>query len=233
MFEKEAAGLQKMAATQTIRIPEVIGHGATPTGAFLLLEFIASGARNPDSWALFGRKLAAFHQTSDPLFGWETDNYIGSLLQYNARHEDWPGFYIAERLQPQLEMARRAGHLHAADEKAFHRLYKTIGDQCPDEPPALIHGDLWSGNFLFDEAGQPVLFDPAPAFAHREMDLAMSRLFGGFDARFYRAYETEMPLAPGFGQRLEVYQLYYLMVHVNLFGGGYIQQVRNILKRFM
>ncbi|MBI5915881.1 MAG: fructosamine kinase family protein [Bacteroidetes bacterium] len=229
MFGTEAAGLGLLASAGALRTPAVLGFGETPQGAFLLLEFIETGFRPPVFWEKFGTGLAHLHRSSAEKFGLGHDNFIGSLPQSNSQHDTWASFYIHERLLPQLDLAKQSNRLQSADFQDFEILFKKLPDLCPAEPPALTHGDLWSGNFLCSTAGQPVLIDPAVSYAHREMDLAMSRLFGGFERPFYRSYEAAWPLAPGFEQRLPVYQLYYLLVHVNLFGGGYVGSVRSAL----
>ena len=230
MFEKEAKGLALLAETKTIRIPEVIAHGQMDGSAFLLLEYIETGFRQDGFWEAFGHSLADLHKCSAPQFGLGHNNYIGSLPQANGLHNSFVDFYMNERLQPQLDLAISSKLLNNTDEKHLQKLYKKLPDLCPNELPALIHGDLWSGNFLVSAESHPVLIDPSAAYSHRELDIAMSRLFGGFDRPFYRAYEEAYPLAPGFEKRLPVYQLYYLMVHVNLFGGGYVGSVRRILE---
>ncbi len=232
MFRTEAQGLALLGASQSIRTPKVFGHGSAGGHAFLVLEFIPPGYKNRLFWETFGRALANLHGNTSAQFGFAHDNFIGSLPQSNTRHASWPSFYAEERLWPQLLLACEQGYLDKTAEQQLDHLCRNLGWLCPEEPPALTHGDLWSGNFLCDADGQPVLVDPAAAFAHREMDLAMSRLFGGFDEAFYRAYEENWPLEPGFDKRLEIYQLYYLLVHVNLFGGAYVQSVLDILKRF-
>lgn len=233
MFRTESQGLALLGASQAIRTPKVFGHGCTEDGhAYLLLEYIAPGYRNRLFWERFGQALANLHGNTSALFGFAHDNFIGRLPQSNSRQETWPEFYAEERLWPQMLMARELGYFNAAAEQQLDRLCNQLSWHCPEEPPALCHGDLWSGNFLCDAAGFPVLIDPAACFVHREMDLAMSRLFGGFDPAFYAAYEAAWPLEPGFEQRVEIYQLYYLLVHVNLFGGGYVDSVQRILERF-
>lgn len=232
IFEAEAMGLILLAATATIRTPTVIGSGETEAGGFLLLEYIETSYRPTGFWEKFGTDLAELHRHSATAFGLGHDNFIGNLPQSNCQHDDWPDLYVNERLMPQLEIAKQQEQLQSADFQDFENLFRRIPDLCPTEPPALIHGDLWSGNFLCNANGQPVLIDPATSYSHREMDLAMSRLFGGFDRSFYRSYEEAWPLAAGFEKRLPVYQLYYLLVHVNLFGGGYVGQVRSILNEF-
>jgi hypothetical protein len=233
MFETEAKGLDLLGRTHTLRIPKVIGSGETPDGSFLLMEFVETGYREEGFWEEFGTSLAALHRQTAPQFGLDHANFIGSLPQPNHYHNTWPSFYIHERLQPHLDMALQSKHLQHADARLFEKLYQKLPGICPDEPPALVHGDLWSGNFLVSTDSHPVLVDPSVSYAHREMDLGMSRLFGGFDRTFYRSYEEAWPLSPGFEQRLPVYQLYYLMVHVNLFGGGYAGSVRTVLRQFV
>lgn len=233
MLGTEAKGLQVLQAAQAIRIPQIIAQGQTTEGiAFLVLEYIQGGARQSTFWQQFGFSLAALHRNTAPKFGLDHTNFIGSLPQSNQWHDTWSIFFAEERLLPQMQMARTAKLLDSNDEKRFHILCQQLHSICPVEAPALIHGDLWSGNFLCDESGKPVLIDPAVAYAHREMDLAMSKLFGGFDAAFYQAYHEAWPLEPGFEQRVEIFQLYYLLVHVNLFGRSYVPAVRGILQQF-
>ncbi len=232
MFRTEALGLALLGASKVIAVPKVYGHGPAGDHTFLLLEYIRPGHRNSRFWEDFGTTLAAMHGTTSAQFGFAHDNFIGSLPQSNQRHDTWQKFYSEARLLPQMRLAHEHNRLNANDEKQLENLCKKLPSLCPEEPPALTHGDLWSCNFLCNPESKPVLIDPAASFAHREMDLAMSRLFGGFDAVFYQSYEDAWPLAPGFEARLEVYQLYYLLVHVNLFGGGYVESVRKILRRF-
>ncbi len=232
MFRTEALGLALLGASRIIAVPKVLGHGTAGEYAFLLLEYIAPGLRSRRFWEEFGSSLATLHGTTSAQFGFAHDNFIGSLPQSNARHDDWQSFFSEERLLPQMRRAREHNRLNTNDKHLLENLCKRIPAICPDEPPALTHGDLWSGNFLCNTTNKPVLIDPAASFAHREMDLAMSRLFGGFDAVFYQSYEEAWPLAPGFEERVEVYQLYYLLAHVNLFGGGYVESVRGILRRW-
>jgi len=233
MFETEQKGLELLAAAKTIQIPSVIGIVSDEKNAGLLLEYIDTGYRADGFWEKFGTALANLHRQTNEEYGLDHDNFIGSLPQSNGRHNSWSEFYIHERLLPQIKMAEADGQITPNDQKAFDSLFKKLPDICPEEKPSLTHGDLWSGNFLVSSESDPVLIDPAVSYAHREMDLAMSRLFGGFDRSFYRAYEEAWPLVPGFEKRLPIYQLYYLMVHVNLFGGSYVRSVRNILKEFV
>ncbi|MBL7781472.1 MAG: fructosamine kinase family protein [Saprospiraceae bacterium] len=233
MFRTEAQGLALLGASRVIRTPRTLGHGITDEGhAFLLMEFIEPGYKNRLFWENFGRALANLHGNTSAQFGFAHHNFIGSLPQSNTRHSTWESFFAEERLWAQMLPACEKGYFTKTHENQLDGLCRKLASICPKEPPALIHGDLWSGNFLCDTIGHAVLIDPAAAFAHREMDLAMSRLFGGFDSFFYKAYEEAWPLEAGFEKRLEVYQLYYLLVHVNLFGGGYVDRVQEILRRW-
>lgn len=230
MFEAEEAGLEQL--QEHIRTPKVLGREAAGEWAFLLLEYIEEGKRTPDFWVQFGQALAEVHQHSAGQFGLEYDNYIGSLDQSNQQRESWLGFYQSQRLEPQVRMAMDKGLLWSTASSDFERIYVKLGEICPEEPPALIHGDLWGGNFLTTSNGQAALIDPAVCYAHREMDLAMSRLFGGFSQLFYESYQEHYPTAPGLEARLDIYQLYYLLVHVNLFGRSYTSAVKRIVEKY-
>lgn len=231
MFETEANGLQALG--QHLRTPQIIKVGQFENTSFLILEWIESGHKSKSFWEEFGIALAQMHRIEQAHFGWQEDNFIGTLPQKNKQQQDWTTFYIQERLQPQVKMAFDKGLFHQSDTAAFEQLYAKLDSICPKESPALIHGDLWSGNFMCDKNSNPVLIDPSVAYAHREMDLAMTRLFGGFATEFYQAYQVTYPLEKGFEERIEIYQLYYLLVHVNLFGGSYVQSVQSTLKRFV
>ncbi len=230
MFEAEAHGLALLAAPAALAVPQVLGMGQAGSCAFLLLEFVPPGQRNQHFWEAFGAGLAQLHRTTQVYFGLDRDNFIGSLPQHNKPHPDWVSFFVAERLVPQVTLALDKGLLWPGAEQHLQQFYARLPDICPAEPPALIHGDLWSGNFLAGSGAKPFLIDPAACFAHREMDLAMSRLFGGFAPEFYQAYQEVYPTDPGLEGRLEVYQLYYLLVHVNLFGRAYTPGVERVVK---
>lgn len=225
MFEAEAHGLRWLAAGP-LRVPEVLAIGST----FLVLELLEPATRAKGFEETLGRGLAALHRADpQPKFGLERDNYIGRLPQSNAMHDDWASFYRDERLLPQIERAGLDGALRRRFDALFARLPELVG---PAEPPARLHGDLWGGNLHVDEHGAPCLIDPAAHAGHREVDLAMMRLFGGFGARVFAAYEEAYPLAPGAAERVPLYQLYPLLVHVNLFGGGYLAGVERALDRY-
>lgn len=232
-FKKEAEGLKLLqSANSKLRIPEVIAE-ESPDGelpGFLLMEYIKPG-RTGDS-VRFGAELAKLHQTKDTAFGLNTDNYIGSLPQRNTRHDNWNTFFDEERIMPQLKMAIDSGKMTHEVIKRWERLSSKLDNLLPKTQPSLVHGDLWSGNYLFDASGRAVLIDPAVYFGHPEMDLAFSKMFGGFSGEFYEGYKSVQFLEPGFTERVPIYNLYPLLVHVNLFGGHYISQANRILKRF-
>jgi hypothetical protein len=230
MFQAEARGLELLG--EHIRTPRVVGIGSDGGWSFLMLEYIHQGKRTPQFWKRFGEALATLHQSSRSQFGLDYDNYIGALPQENTAAEKWPDFYCTHRLEPQVALAVDKGLLWEKAHLDLEKLYKNLPDICPEEAPALTHGDLWGGNFLTTTENGPALIDPAVSFAHREMDLGMSRLFGGFSHVFYEAYEAHYPTAPGLEDRLGIYQLYYLLAHVNLFGKSYTQAVQNIVERY-
>jgi len=232
MFEKEATGLKILAAADAVSVPEVVSWGQKDDTSFLILNYIKSASKRPDFWKQFAEGLASLHRNKADYFGLDQDNYIGSLHQSNKKHDNWPDFFREERLEKQVKAARDRGKIGTDMVRAFDRFYVKLPELFPEEPPSLIHGDLWGGNFMVDEKGKPVIIDPAIYYGHREMDLAMSQLFGGFDNRFYEAYQRYYPLEKSWQQRVDYCNLYPLMVHVNLFGGGYIGSVQAILQKF-
>ena len=232
-FEKEAHGLQKLYEPSTgLRIPRVITAGKPDqnTPGFLLMEYIQTGSTGDSN--LFGQQLAQMHSTRGDFFGLDTDNYIGSLPQKNDPDKSWASFFAEKRIEPQLEMAFQSGKLAPDILKNWNRLVSELPSIFPPSKPSLLHGDLWGGNYLFDENGSAVLIDPAVYYGHPEMDLAFTRMFGGFSEEFYRGYESVSPLEKGFSKRIPIYNLYPLLVHVNLFGGHYTSQAEQILKSF-
>jgi len=233
MLALEVMGLTLLQDARSIRIPEVVVHGEENDFQFLLLEFIEPGRRSSAYWKNFGRQLALLHAHSTGLFGLNHNNYIGSLPQSNSPVASWTDFFIRERLKPQLELAGRRSLLPAPVYQKFEKLFTKLSSLLPDERPSLLHGDLWSGNVITSPEGEPCLIDPAVYYGHREMDLAMTELFGGFDSDYLEAYHEVLPLTPGYKQRVDLYNLYPLLVHVNLFGQAYVSQVLSILKRFV
>jgi fructosamine-3-kinase len=238
MFAAEARGLRWLAEANALRVPAVLAE----RDGFLALELLGDGAgATPparDFDERLGRGLAALHRAGAPRFGLDHDNFIGRLPQANgAVTGGWAAFYRARRLEAQLRRAVDGGRATSRLRGGFARLFVALEADAPSllgppEPPARLHGDLWGGNHLVDEMGAPCLCDPAVYGGHREIDLAMMRLFGGFGARVFDAYDEAWPLADGHASRVALYQLYPLMVHVNLFGGGYVGQVETLIDRF-
>jgi fructosamine-3-kinase len=233
MFAAEARGLAWLDDTKALRIPEVVAVSqADDPQQFLILERIISGAPARDFDERLGRGLASLHRAGAPSFGLDHDNFIGRLPQPNAPAARWSDFYRSRRLEAQLRLASDEGLATARLRRGFERLWGALDDLLgAPEPPARLHGDLWGGNLLCDDRGAPCLIDPAVYGGHREVDLAMMRLFGGFSAQVFAAYEEAWPLADGHRDRVALYQLYPLMVHVNLFGGGYVGSVEALLDR--
>jgi fructosamine-3-kinase len=237
LFATEASGLAWLGQARALRVPQVLAVSGDDAGrgpGFLVLELIAEGTRRRDFDEVLGRGLAALHRFGAPSFGWDRDNFIGRLPQANAPSPTWPAFYRTRRLEPQLQRAVDRGLIPGEVRAGFDRLFAVMDDRCgPPEPPARLHGDLWSGNHLIDETGSPCLIDPAVYGGHREVDLAMMRLFGGYGARVFAAYAELFPLAQGHEERISLYQLYPLLVHVNLFGAGYVPSVAAALDRLL
>lgn len=232
MFETEKKGLATLARTKSIKIPKVYFTGIIEKTAFLLIEYIESKQAGDQDLERFGHQLADLHKNTDVQFGLEHDNYIGKLAQSNSRHNDWISFYTEERLIPQLKMAADKNLLSLGEIPSAEHIIKNLSRYMPNVEPGLLHGDLWSGNYLISTTGVPYLIDPAVYFGHGEIDIAMSRLFGGFGSAFYDAYFDRVKTEPGLDQRIEIYQLYYLLVHLNLFGSGYRSSVQKILQRY-
>lgn len=231
MFQAEAAGLRALASAQAVRVPHVIGQGRCTEGAYLALEWIAFGKPSRSTEATLGEQLAWQHRCTHAQFGWERDNTIGSTPQRNARCEEWVAFFRERRLRFQLELAAQGGADAALVERGFRlceRLPEFFAAYRP--VPSLLHGDLWGGNWACDEDGLPVVFDPAVYYGDREADIAMTRLFGGFSQAFYTTYNSTWPLDPGAGVRTPLYNLYHVLNHFNLFGGGYLSQARAMIE---
>lgn len=232
MFLKEAAGLSQLKKTKTVAIPSVIKTGIAGDLQYLLLEWIEKGTPDKKFWENFGHQLAALHQQPQDYFGWTTDNYIGRLKQSNKRHGTWDEFYTECRIMPLVETLFNKGLFTRADIHAAGHFCNQLDTLFPVEHPSLLHGDLWSGNYSVTPDGHPIIFDPAVYFGHREMDLGMTQLFGGFDPRFYQAYQEIYPLEPGWEKRLKLTQAWPLLVHAVLFGGFYIGRAREVLRYF-
>lgn len=239
MFEKEANGLgalRKVLSTfeslATLCAPQVIKCGSIQGEQYLLLEWIEKGSPKPGFWKKFGNGLALMHQKQQSFFGWVEDNYIGSLPQHNTKHNSWHLFYTEYRVMPLVERLFNAGIFTKEDLAMANFFCKQTADLFPKEPPSLLHGDLWSGNYMITSTGHAVIFDPAVYYGHREMDIGMTQLFGGFDQQFYAAYQEVYPLEKGWKQRLPLTQLYPLLVHAVLFGGHYITRAKDSMRLF-
>lgn len=231
MFEKEMKGLELLSEKNCIAVPTPLFTGSGGGFSFLVMEFIEKEPAGPNFWKTFAKKLAGLHRQSAPRFGLSYDNYIGPVPQSNKMHSDWLSFYRNERLEPLIRKCFDKKLLDQSVLSSFNNFFKYLEDLFSDEKPALIHGDLWGGNYLPGLGGQPYIFDPALYYGCREMDIAMTRLFGGFDRQFYWYYEEFFPLSEGWQLRIPTCQLYPLLVHALLFGGGYIRQVKTILSQ--
>lgn len=231
-LEAEYSGLKTIAETNAIRTPQLYHCGTYKSTAILVMEYIPSMAPATHDFRRLGQELAALHQVTASHFGLDRDNFIGILPQKNTRTSGWSGFYLQNRLLPQIAMACDAGRLRRAEVPDESTMVKVLENMLADVRPALLHGDLWSGNYLISTEGVPYLIDPSVYYGHREVDLAMSRLFGGFQRSFYEAYADILPPDPGWEERNDLYQLYYLLVHLNLFGASYRPAVLRILDRY-
>ena len=233
MFETEKKGLFILKMAGAFEVPEVLALGEEGGLSLLLMEWleIPMAIGTESNWKQAGKNLAQLHKNTSDLFGLDHHNYIGSLSQSNTQHKTWVDFFTAERILPQLKLAREQNKIDSALVAKGERFCSALHEIFPAEKPSLLHGDLWSGNFFFSTKG-PAIFDPAVYYGHREMDLAMTKLFGGFDADFYSGYEEEFALEKNWRSRTDFCNLYPLLVHVNLFGGGYVNDVESILKPF-
>jgi fructosamine-3-kinase len=231
MFAAEYAGLQELARAPDMRVPEPIAQGRCEPYAWLLLEWLDLVPAARGAGARLGRSLAKMHRIQASEFGWTRDNTIGLTPQINTPSRDWPGFFRDRRLGYQLELAAQNG-LNGEARDVGNRLLEHLKNWFSDYSPvpSLLHGDLWGGNWGMLSDGSPVLFDPAVYYGDREADIAMTRLFGGFDTDFYRAYVEVWPLDTGYEQRQDLYNLYHVLNHYNLFGGSYLAQVQQMLQ---
>ena len=222
MFAAEAEGLLELKAAEAVRVPEVLAVGEHSGGAFLALEWLDLRSPDKSNEKILGEQLASMHRTVKDRFGWHRDNTIGRTPQHNEWSDDWSAFFGEHRLGFQLELANKNG-FSGELQKEGTRLLKSLPSFFEGYPvvPSLLHGDLWGGNWSSCQ-GLPVIFDPAVYFGDRETDLAMTKLFGGFGATFYSAYESAWPLQPGSRVRMDLYQLYHVLNHLNLFGGAYL-----------
>jgi protein-ribulosamine 3-kinase len=235
MFIKEADGLKELVKANTIRIPEVLSFDKD----YIILEFIPMGNKNKNFFEEFGRDFAAMHKYTSDNYGFFENNFIGSNPQINIPEQNeksnWFEFYFNKRILFQLQLAEKLGNSTEELRKGISKLENKISEIIDDseEKPSLLHGDLWSGNYMVDESGSAVLIDPAVYYGHREADLGMTKLFGGFSSEFYSAYYKEFPLKDGFEYRENIYKLYHVLNHLNLFGGGYYHQAISLIKFYI
>jgi fructosamine-3-kinase len=234
MFAAEAAGLLEIAATKTVRVPQPLCHGGSPAGSWIVLEHLDLQSASGAGMQALGRDLARLHRVSAPRYGWHRDNTIGATPQVNAWSGDWVAFWRERRLGFQLALARGNGHdgaLAARGERLLEKLPAFFAGYRP--APSLLHGDLWAGNAAMTAKGEPVIYDPAAYYGDREADLAMTELFGGFGRPFYDAYRAEYPLDAGYESRRPLYNLYHVLNHLNLFGGGYGAQAERTIDQLL
>ncbi|MEA5532710.1 fructosamine kinase family protein [Crocosphaera sp. XPORK-15E] len=232
MFAAEALGLKEMSATQTIRVPKPICWGMVERSSYIVLEWLEFGRASNQSWEEMGQKLAKMHSYPGAnQFGWERNNTIGSTPQVNTWTENWADFFADHRIGFQLKLGKRKGGNFGDYTQIVEKVRSLLREIEPQS--SLVHGDLWSGNVAVTEAGEPVILDPATYYGDREVDLAMTELFGGFPAAFYRGYNEVFPLAEGYKQRKTIYNLYHILNHFNLFGGGYGSQANFMIQEIL
>ena len=232
-FAAEADGLAALARAG-VRVPKPVAQGAAGGSAFLVLEHLALGRGSDVSFRELGRRLGRLHAHRGDGFGWHRDNFIGLTAQSNARLASWAGFWQRERLAPQLELAARNGHrgeIQSLGKRLFDAVPGLLAGHAP--APSLLHGDLWGGNAAFLGDGTPVVFDPAVYYGDAEADLAMTELFGGFPSGFYDGYGEARPIEAGYRRRRDLYNLYHVLNHLNLFGGGYRVQAERMMERLL
>lgn len=232
MFEAEAAGLKEIHDSQSIRVPQPLGWGTAEGQSYIILEWIPLGHGNAQAWFEMGQQLAKMHHRSHDLgFGWHQNNTIGDTPQPNHWTESWGDFFAEQRIGYQVELAQRHGGHFRQSETLIDKIPSLLANHHP--APSLVHGDLWSGNATFSQAGEPIILDPATYYGDREVDIAMSELFGGFPQAFYQGYQEMWPLADGYQQRKILYNLYHILNHFNLFGGGYASQAQRMIEQVL
>lgn len=233
MFLKEKRGLQILNYSGVIQVPNVVAYSVFENQQILMLEWIESGSKDKSFFKLFGQQLAALHHNTHAHFGLDDDNYMGSIPQSNTQHTDWCFFFIQQRLAPLLKKCSDRHLLTSQDASLFEVLYTKLPRIFDGEQkPALLHGDLWSGNYMCNGKGQPVLIDPAVYYGHPAIDLGLTTLFGGFDTSFYESYAYHQPLPNNYQQQWAVCNLYPLLIHLLLFGSGYLNSIRQTLKAY-
>lgn len=234
MFAAEAAGLEEIGKAQSIRVPQPVCHGANREASWIVLEHLELKPAGADAMRMLGRNLARLHRVTATRYGWHRDNTIGATPQVNTQEGDWIAFWRQQRLGFQLELARSGGHGGRLADRGAHLMERLpVFFRGYRPAPSLLHGDLWSGNAAMTAGGEPVIYDPAVYYGDRETDLAMTELFGGFARPFYDAYRAEYPLDAGYESRKALYNLYHVLNHLNLFGGGYGAQAERMIDQLL
>jgi fructosamine-3-kinase len=231
-FEKEARGLATLANAGTLKVPRPLFDGKFNQQIYVVMEYLERGVPASDFWSDFGRSVAGMHRNTREQYGLDYDNYIGKLHQLNENRPTWHEFYSSQRIMPLVYKAEKNKMLTSETVNHAEEMCAKLSSLIPEEQPALLHGDLWKGNFMVFETGKAAIFDPSVFYGHREFDLAIARLFGGYEEEFYQAYDEAYPLTPGHEERQDIFQLYHLLAHLLLFGGHYKEDVKNILKKY-
>ena len=231
MFDKEAKGLNLL-QLHGVNTPNVVEYFQSEKIQVLILQYIEEGSQNPDFWNQFAEDLAKLHKCSQVQFGLDHDNYIGSLKQKNSFKDTWEEFFITNRIKPLVKIAFDLGRLNQDHLKRFNDFFTVFHELVPSEPPSLLHGDLWSGNLLCSKGQKPVFIDPAVYYGHREIDLSMTQMFGGFNSRYIESYMEIFPLEKGWMERLAIHNLYPNLVHLILFGSSYLGGIEPVIKKY-
>ena len=229
MFEKEALGLKLLRDKALISVPGVVSTGTIENKSYLILDWIKQGSTTANTDESIASQLAALHKMINDVFGLEYDNYIGTLIQNNSPNQNWLDFYFSNRIEYQLRLAINSNLMQNKYIKKTEMMFSRLEPDYPAVVPSLLHGDLWSGNYMINDKGEAVFIDPAVYYGYREMDIAMMKLFGGFSSTVFDIYDDIYPLDHEWQSRIRFHQLYYILVHVNLFGGGYVSSAQNII----
>jgi protein-ribulosamine 3-kinase len=232
LFEKETDGLDTL-SKGPIKVPSVYAYSKINETPYLLLEYLEKGSPKKTFWEGFGEKLAHLHQITKQSYGYHLNNHIGRLPQQNDWKSNWIDFFVECRLEVQLSMAVDSHLIDSSTASNLRSIYSKFEKLIPTEPASLLHGDLWSGNFMVGPDGNAAIFDPAVYYGNREIEIAFTHLFGGFDSRFYESYMQTYPLEADFDERIDIYNLYPLLVHVNLFGSSYLSGITRTIRRFL
>ena len=232
MFQKEYNGLQLLKSKSRLQIPVPLTYGQFNDTSYLVMECLNDTSFTPNTWQVLGEGIAGMHKQTQPQFGLNEDNYIGSLPQSNHLSETWAEFYAEQRILPLVKKVFDKALCTKVDIESAEAICRKLPSLFPGEPPALLHGDLWNGNVMACSDDKAAIYDPAVYYGHREMDIAMTLLFGGFNSAFYQHYQDVYPLQRGWQQRVALCQLYPLLFHLNLFGSGYYGRVKNVLDNY-